>query len=470
MRAAHLAPPILFFLVACGGGGGTQSSTAPVVLPPVARAGPDQAVPSGASVMHDGSTSTDPNGLSLSYAWTAPAGITLSNPAATKPTFTAPSLAPGLPPAILAFSLVVSDGQASSAPSSVTVTVNPPAPPNPPPTASAGSNQSVASGAAVTLDGALSSDLDGQALSYAWAQAGGPPVTLAGATTAHPTFTAPTVSPGSSAVALPFSLVVSDANASSVPATVSVTVNPAGGTAYPPPPGTPTPATADPNPLPVGGSGSRRWQIGAVGGGLYLVDPAAGEASVQGLVIVTLDKGFPPADTVVTINGLALVHAPPSDDRYFKVDPNGTQPPVHPGGRMILAASSASAGVARQLVLPCATDVAVGTTPAVGASLATVTNLQLTFSSDLTLNPAGIVSLAGITPTTMLGGYDAATRTFTAGSPHAVGAGQLGLTFPVGTTPAQTWLIDLRWPGLFIPDGGDSGAFCGLAKRWTYAK
>jgi hypothetical protein len=43
-------------------------------------------------------------------------------------------------------------------------------------------------------------------------------------------------------------------------------------------------------------------------------------------------------------------------------------------------------------------------------------------------------------------------------------------SFAVGTTPSPEWLVDLRWPGLFIPDGGDSGAFCGLAKRWTHAK
>jgi len=172
----------------------------------------------------------------------------------------------------------------------------------------------------------------------------------------------------------------------------------------------------------------------------------------------------------VSINGVALMHAPLADNRYFQMNPNGPRPLVGPGGRMALLAFSASAGVQRQLVLPCASDVAVGTNPAVGASLTGVANLQLTFPSDLTLNPAGIVALAGTTPTVMLGGYDPATRAFTAGSPHPIGAGQLGVTFAVGTTTAQEWLIDLRWPGIFIPDGGDSGAFCGLAKRWTYVK
>jgi len=439
---------------------------------PIASAGPDQSVASAAAVLLDGSLSFDPDGQPLTYAWTQATGpiVTLTGSGTAHPTFTAPAVASGSPALALSFSLVVSDANANSAASTVSVTVNPAAPLNADPIANAGPNQSVASGAAVALDGSQSFDPDGQPLTYAWTQASGTTVALAGASTAHPIFTAPTVASGAAALTLTFALVASDANANSVPATVSVTVNPSGGTAFPPPPGTPAPAPADPNPLPVGGSGSKRWQIGAVGGGVYLVDPAAGEATVQGMVIVTLDKGFPPSDTLVTLNGVALVHAPLADNRYFLVDPNGPQPPVKPGGRMALVASSASAGVQRQLVLPCASDVAIGSNPAVGASLAGVANLQLTFPSDLTLNATGIVALAGTSPSVMLGGYDPATRVFTAGSPHAIGAGQLSVTFPVGTTSSTEWLLDLRWPGLFIADGGDSGAFCGLAKRWTYAK
>ena len=475
MRAVHSALPVLLLLATACGGGGKQgaapaAATQAPIQAPIANAGPDQAVSSGATVAQDGSASTDSAGLPLSYAWTAPAGITLSALSVARPTFTAPTLAPGAPPLALAFTLVVSNGAVSSSPASVTITVNPPPAPNPAPIANAGLNQAVAPGATVALDGSQSSDPDGQALSYAWTAPSGAALTLAGATTAHPTFVAPPVPSGGGSLTLPFTLVVSDASASSTPATVTVTVNPPAGASNPPPPGTPTPAPPDPNPLPVGGSGSKRWQIGAVGGGLYLVDPAAGEASVQGLVIVTLDKGVPPADTVVTINGVALVHAPPSDDRYFKVDPSGPRPPVSPGGRLILAAASASAGVARQLVLPCAPDVAVGTSPAMGSSLSGTGNLQLTFPVDLTLNPAGIPALAGVSPVITLDGYDPATRVLTGGSPHAIGAGQLGVSLPVGSTPSSEWLVDLRWPGLFIADGGDSGAFCGLVKRWVHSK
>ncbi|HET6830811.1 MAG TPA: Ig-like domain-containing protein [Solirubrobacterales bacterium] len=60
------------------------------------------------------------------------------------------------------------------------------------PTADAGADQTVASGAAVSLDGTGSSDPDADPLTYSWTQTGGPAVTLTGADTATPSFTAPT--------------------------------------------------------------------------------------------------------------------------------------------------------------------------------------------------------------------------------------------------------------------------------------
>jgi hypothetical protein len=56
-------------------------------------------------------------------------------------------------------------------------------------------DQSVAEGSPVTLHGELSSDTDGDPLSYAWVQVGGSPVvTLTNPTSANTTFTAPVVS------------------------------------------------------------------------------------------------------------------------------------------------------------------------------------------------------------------------------------------------------------------------------------
>jgi hypothetical protein len=39
----------------------------------------------------------------------------------------------------------------------------------------------------------------------------------------------------------------------------------------------------------------------------------------------------------------------------------------------------------------------------------------------------------------------------------------------VAATTAPAYLMDLRWPGQWIIDG-ETGGFCGLAKRWAYAR
>jgi hypothetical protein len=93
------------------------------------------------------------------------------------------------------------------------------------PNAVAGSNQTVSSGSAVTLDGGSSNDPDGDPLTYAWTQTLGPTVTLTGANTSSASFAAPTVS---SDTLLRFSLAVSDPGGLSDSATVAVTVRSSG--------------------------------------------------------------------------------------------------------------------------------------------------------------------------------------------------------------------------------------------------
>ena len=180
---------------------------------PVANAGLDQTVDEGASVTLDGSASSDPDGNTLTYLWTAPAGITLSSTSAEKPTFMAPEVNSDTQ---YSFSLVVSDGSLSSDPATVLVIVKQV---NKAPVASAGSNQTVDEGATVTLDGSASSDPDGNTLTYLWTAPAG--ITLTSTSAEKPTFMAPEVN---SDTQYTFSLVVSDGNLSSDPASVLVTV------------------------------------------------------------------------------------------------------------------------------------------------------------------------------------------------------------------------------------------------------
>ncbi|MEA3286630.1 MAG: T9SS type A sorting domain-containing protein [Candidatus Marinimicrobia bacterium] len=78
---------------------------------------------------------------------------------------------------------------------------------NYPPNANAGSDQSVDSGATVTLDGSGSTDSDGTIVSYLWEQVSGSDVTLTDANTSVASFVVPTVTETSSWV---FSLTVTD--------------------------------------------------------------------------------------------------------------------------------------------------------------------------------------------------------------------------------------------------------------------
>jgi hypothetical protein len=75
------------------------------------------------------------------------------------------------------------------------------------PNAVAGANQTVASGAQVSLDGSASNDPNGDTLTYQWTQLSGSPVTLTNANTASASFTAPTVNSDS---LMRFELTVSD--------------------------------------------------------------------------------------------------------------------------------------------------------------------------------------------------------------------------------------------------------------------
>lgn len=88
---------------------------------PAANAGLDQTVAAGASVTLDGSSSSDPEGDTLTYSWDQYAGttVTLSGEDTSTATFTAPDKAD-----ILQFELTVTDSLGQTATDTVSVTVH----------------------------------------------------------------------------------------------------------------------------------------------------------------------------------------------------------------------------------------------------------------------------------------------------------------------------------------------------------
>lgn len=88
---------------------------------PVANAGPAQTVEIDDLVTLDGSGSYDPNGDSVTYAWTLTSKPEGSTATLTGATTVAPTFTADLAGAYVA-SLVVSDGVVNSSPSTVTIT------------------------------------------------------------------------------------------------------------------------------------------------------------------------------------------------------------------------------------------------------------------------------------------------------------------------------------------------------------
>jgi hypothetical protein len=204
---------LTFRLVVSDGVHDSQPETVDVTITnvnqaPDADAGDDQTVQEGSSVTLHAGDSFDPDGEALTYEWTQTAGtaVTLSDPTAASPDFTAPPV--GSAGETLSFTVIVSDGVAQSTDEVAIVVTNV----NQVPAADAGLDQTVDEGAAVTLQGTASGDPDGDALTYSWTQVGGPAVALSDPTSAVPAFTAPEVGPGGAT--LVFQLVVSDGSAS----------------------------------------------------------------------------------------------------------------------------------------------------------------------------------------------------------------------------------------------------------------
>ena len=184
---------------------------------PMADAGINQSLQTGAVVQLDGSGSSDPDGDPLLYAWqlTRPEGsaAALSDPVSISPTFTADVAG------TYTAALRVSDDKAASSQDGVEIVASDPGV-NSPPVADAGSPQTVDVGQPVTLDGGDSADAEGDPLTYLWilsAPAGSAAV-LSDAGTRTPSFTP------DAAGTYTATLTVSDGQSDSAPDSVAITV------------------------------------------------------------------------------------------------------------------------------------------------------------------------------------------------------------------------------------------------------
>jgi hypothetical protein len=157
--------------------------------PPLANAGPDQAVSERSFVTLDGSSSLDIDDGVGAYFWAQTEGptVTLSNPTSSQPTFTAPST--GINGDSLSFTLTVTDAGGLQNSDSCIVNVSWQ---NKPPTAAVSPDYMEAmEETQVILDGSASSDSDDGIASYLWTQVDGDPVSLSNPTSAVTSFTSP---------------------------------------------------------------------------------------------------------------------------------------------------------------------------------------------------------------------------------------------------------------------------------------
>jgi len=183
---------------------------------PVADAGAAQTVTAGTPVQLDGSASRDADSDPITFTWSLTSLPPGSKAAITPADGVSPSFVPDLAGTYIA-QLIVSDGQLSSLPATVVITVSA-ANRKPVAVAEAVPTQTTV-GSPVVLKGSASSDPDGDSLTWAWSIAlrpGGSNASIVSPTAAETSFV-PDV-PGDYSI----QLVVRDGKADSVPALVVV--------------------------------------------------------------------------------------------------------------------------------------------------------------------------------------------------------------------------------------------------------
>lgn len=165
-----------------------------------------------------GSTSSDPQGSSLTYLWTLTTLPVGSTAALSSTTIVNPTLTPDVAGSYT-LRLIVNDGQLSSA--STTLSFNA-STTNLAPVANAGTGGTLTIGSTIQLSGAASNDPNNDLLTYAWTiptKPVGSTATLSNAAIVNPTFIPDVIG------TYVFSLIVNDGLLSSVASTVSYTVN-----------------------------------------------------------------------------------------------------------------------------------------------------------------------------------------------------------------------------------------------------
>ncbi|TFH01020.1 MAG: hypothetical protein E4G77_04100 [Nitrosopumilus sp.] len=187
-------------------------------IAPRADAGPDQTVLEFATVILDGSSSTDVDGTIQSYLWTQVSDppVKLSSTSIANPTFEAPKVESD--DIVLRFSLKVTDDFGDNSTDQIDITVTNV---HYSPTANAGPDQTVLEFTTATLDGSSSTDTNGDIKLFDWSQTDGPHVTLSSSTSVNPTFTSPDVD---SNIVLIFNLKVTDDDGDMDDDNVKVTV------------------------------------------------------------------------------------------------------------------------------------------------------------------------------------------------------------------------------------------------------
>ena len=215
---APVSPSVLTFMLSVTDPSGLSTTDTVIITvenqTPIAYAGPDQIVNTNQIVTLNGSRSIDPDGIPLIYAWTQIGGPAISfTPGLSVTSFTAPASS-----AVLTFALTITDVGGLSSTDTTMITVLDEESIYTP-TADAGPDLAPFVNTVVTLDGSYSTDPDGNSLTYAWTQTGGPAVSFTSGLSVT-TFTAPAFT-----AALSFTLIVTDMDGLTDTDTVLVTAN-----------------------------------------------------------------------------------------------------------------------------------------------------------------------------------------------------------------------------------------------------